>query len=335
MKFDFVIGNPPYNGKRGNRQGSLYALIWSKVLGYLKENGESVCIHPTGWRWNDEKSIELSTIYKSGYVKADLHTTLFCRYIWNVVANVDVVYFKNNKTPKTLIRFEDLSTEKKYQDLTDYFVYQNKPIPTMYFDIFRELLEYSENKPKIKIHRPKTRKIQKHHKKTDVFKYPVIEKIPKKHKFEKGEGILYTDTPPLPEEKQPKIILSWGSLHNLLDLEGKYQATSQRNKYIYGNKDELIELYKVLDFLPFKLFMQSVMGSDQRVLYDQVGRKLDVLEMFSTDFGKKFFEIYEKNQYNDDTFYHSVSEIKKSGVYDKYVMIAKKGATWAENKRLK
>jgi hypothetical protein len=323
MKFDYIIGNPPYNGPKP-KEGSLYAVIVSKALKRLKPNGQSIMIHPSGWRFNEKGSKILSDLYFSNTTEAELHNVLFSRYIWNVVANVDVVKVTMNNKPSVKVKFEELipKDEKEQVDVTEWC--KKYPIPTMYFDIFKEIIEYSEGKEKIQLVKPP--KIDTQENKDDFYKYPAYFKIMKPKRIH--EGIIYTNNKP---DNRPKIIMSWGSLHNLLDLNGEYQGTRERNYYIYGTKEQLIKLYEVIDSLKFKLFFQSVSGSDQRVIYDQYGKKLLFLQMLSFDFGDKFFEITK--EYDNDYFYHSVLEIKKSGVYKDYVQHAKIGATWNENKK--
>lgn len=49
MKFDVVIGNPPYQNRAENSDGALWLQFVNKGFKYLKENGELIFITPTSW----------------------------------------------------------------------------------------------------------------------------------------------------------------------------------------------------------------------------------------------------------------------------------------------
>ena len=48
MKFDYIVGNPPYNG-------SLHLKILEKSYKKLNENGKLIFVHPS--RWCSDNSI--------------------------------------------------------------------------------------------------------------------------------------------------------------------------------------------------------------------------------------------------------------------------------------
>ncbi len=56
MKFDVIIGNPPYQGTAGTQTGQT---IWDKIvevsLEHVKPDGLLTFIHPGRWRQADDK----------------------------------------------------------------------------------------------------------------------------------------------------------------------------------------------------------------------------------------------------------------------------------------
>jgi hypothetical protein len=57
IKFDFIIGNPPFQDQSGNRGSAqmLWVRFVEKYMTMLNDNGFMTLIHPGGWRLNDHK----------------------------------------------------------------------------------------------------------------------------------------------------------------------------------------------------------------------------------------------------------------------------------------
>ena len=342
--FDFLVGNPPYNGKIV-KNSTLYGKIIIRAVDHLKTGGEMAMIHPGLWRLKKNNTLDLGELYLSHTTKVLPHDVYFTRYIWNIVSDVDEIYLIKNNKSNLKIKFECVPThgtlENNYKyndcskndfiDITQWF--SKYPVPNRNFDIFKELIRTNENDEIF----PQAAKVNTGIKIKDLkkekdseYKYPVIQKILKEKRFK--EGLFYSKTPP--KNNRPKIILSWGSLNNMLDLEGKYQALNQGNYYIYDENDDktrLTELYDLLDDPVFKRMMITFHGGDQKIIVDQRFKNIHLFKYFKRDAIYIWNKIKKERNLKEDYFFHKVTLIEKSGIYKKYIDIAKNGLTWAEN----
>ncbi len=338
MKFDYIVANPPYNGSTNKKQGSLHSVIMLRVIDRIKDNGQLAVLHPSDWRFKTKSTKLLTEMYLKHTVRATFHDVYFSRYIWNVVTSVDEIILTKNNIPKTDVVFEDLDSpidEPQFVDVTKWF--KEYPLPTRHFDLFQDLITSSKSTKRIPIEKVRKTPVEILHQKEkdSEYKYPVLQKILKPKRF--NEGLYHTSIKPHGDNLRPKIILSWGSLHNMLDLDGKYQALKQGNFFIFDSNDDkekLKNLYDGLDNIVFKLLFASFLGSDQRIIVDQHFKKLMVLEYFKDDFWVRMDEIIKELNLDKDSFHYSVSRIAKSGKYKKYQGIAKLGMTWEEHRVL-
>lgn len=106
MKFDCIVGNPPYqNGNEENQgsSGKLWMKFVEKSIETLNPNGYLCFVHPTAWRSVNHKL--WSSIYQKtqvDYVKIEPEIP------WNVGVKVDWYILKNaDYSSPTLVEFND------------------------------------------------------------------------------------------------------------------------------------------------------------------------------------------------------------------------------------
>lgn len=106
MKFDAIVGNPPYQNGNEDNQGSsdkLWMIFVDKSLDSLKSDGYFCVVHPIGWRtvgnkmWND--------VYQK---KQIIYSRIQPNIPWNVGIKVDWYLLKNCEyTSATEVVFND------------------------------------------------------------------------------------------------------------------------------------------------------------------------------------------------------------------------------------
>ena len=140
MKFDIIVGNPPYNDNSGNR-GSGHTL-WTEFvkLAYnklVKPEGYLVYVHPSGWRQYNHKlrstMLEKQIVYLEIHDEKDGQRVFKCntRYDWYVMHNVPY-------TKKTTIMCQDGVITK--QNLTQWNF-----IPNRAYDRLLELMAKNDS----------------------------------------------------------------------------------------------------------------------------------------------------------------------------------------------
>jgi len=113
MKFDVIIGNPPYQGTAGTQTGQT---IWDKIvavsLEHIKEGGYLNFINPGRWRQAEDK---LRYIYKHyQLVYLSIHTVKDGIKTFGAHTNYDVYMIRKQVPDRCArIRFTD-GTEGEY-----------------------------------------------------------------------------------------------------------------------------------------------------------------------------------------------------------------------------
>jgi len=230
MKFDVVIGNPPYQTASDNK-GAGHTL-WDKFvqisLDLTQENGHMCLVHPAGWRRPTGEFVNLGKIMQKKQIKyLEIHSIedgektfgACTRYDWYVLEN-------SPNYENTVVVGEDGDVEE--------INLLNLPcIPNGKFRQILNLLAKSE-KDKInlisdrsnygadKSHMSKTQTVE--------FKYPCIYFLPKK-----GIQLRWSNTNKNGHFGVPKVIFSNGAACEILcDETGKYGLT----QWAYGVVDE-------------------------------------------------------------------------------------------------
>jgi hypothetical protein len=276
MKFDCVLGNPPYQLKVGPKKTEP---IWDKFVfksfDHLKEGGYLALIHPSGWRNVEGRFSEVRDLLLSKQVEyLEIHNEkdgmqtfgASTRYDWYVLKNVD------KEVGTTVVTFEDGVPEEIDLEELPF-------VPNHSYDTLKKLVaEPGEETVDVLYSRSAygTDKENVNDTKTKKFKYPVVYHVSKQD----GPVFKWSSRNDLGHFGIAKII--WGNSAGTgfhLDLSGELGLT-QFAYAIADTPNNLKAIYNVLTN-NYELFsgMTNVVGSG-------INRK--VLATFRKDFWKEF-----------------------------------------------
>ena len=277
MKFDCIVGNPPYQRKVGpTKSEPIWQLFVENSIKTLVDGGYLCFVHPSGWRnvdgrFNDTKNLIVSkdVEYLEIHDEKDGMNTFgaMTRYDWYVLKN-------SPSSKKTSVKFQDGST--KIIDLNALSF-----IPNGSYDKIVSLLAKNEEDQIEIIHsysEYETRKDFINKEKTGKFKYPVF------YCINQGDNstIFYSS-----EKKGhfgiSKFIWSNGYIPSfgcVVDPNGEYGMT----QFCYAIVDEPKNLDNIKKAFDSKAFRDLMF--DCKMSENSLNRK--VLALFRKDFYKDF-----------------------------------------------
>lgn len=269
-KFDFIIGNPPFNNsgikkvptndiKDKKKDGkTIWPLFVEKNITNLKENGKMCLFIPSIWLKPDKRNIYYLLLnYQITNLKCFNNTET--NQIFKGQAQTPCCYFLLSKIPnKGYIEIFD----KKINKYINYNLLPNIPIPLSNIETIDSI-----NKKKykgievIKTNLP-SQKISISNNKDENHKYSNI----KTRLTKKKELIINYSDKPLIGWGIPKIILA-NKMYGIpyLDLNGEYGISNRDNYIIY--KDTLTELIKLYEFLSLNFVQQYFEATRYRMMF--------------------------------------------------------------------
>lgn len=277
MKFDVIIGNPPYQMQVGpNKTETIWDKFVIKSINQLNENGYLCLIHPSGWRNVDGKFRyvqnelkKFNIIYLEMHDKSDGLKTFGAAttYDWYIVE-------KSNKKTITTLKLQNGNIIK--HDLKELPF-----IPSGDFHILDKLLA-KENEECINvIYSSSSYETRNPHMKANLkgtYKYPCVYMI----KVNGEPKLHYSSVNNKGHFGIPKLI--WGNggyeMGSFLDVNGEY-ALTQFAYAISDNIKNLPLIKKAFDSKEFRNVMKSFDGGDSNI-----NRK--VISLFRKDFWKQF-----------------------------------------------
>jgi hypothetical protein len=274
MKFDVVVGNPPYQdaekakGKLGSK--ALWVRFVNLALdNLLAKNGYLCFVHPSKWRkyqdelWDKMTSRQILHIDIHGYKDGQKVFGAATRYDWYVLQNCEY----SNKT--TIVDEEGV---QHLVDIRDWSF-----IPNLAFDEVSKILAKSQ--PSVEyLHSHSIYEIRKPHMakdSDDSHNLPCVYSVNRKN-----EPTFYFSTDDLGYFGIPKVIFASGATGFLVDTEGKYGLT-QFATGIVDSPENLGAIAKVLDSKGFKRIIDATSMSKA-----EIDRK--ILGLFKKDFWKEF-----------------------------------------------
>jgi hypothetical protein len=292
VKFDIVLGNPPYNsnqnakGKRGGGD-TLWDKFVIKILkNILKENGFLVFVHPTLWRkpQSEKSSTRLvnEIMMKKQILYLKMHDSKDGMKTFKAGTRYDFYCLKNcDIYTETFINDED--RQDSQVDLRKYPFIPNKNIK------FFDKIVAKANEPKcliiFNVSNYETRKKWVSDKQTEEFKYPLIHSTPKK-----GTRYMYSSRNDNGHFGIPKVIFGESGIYDvIIDMAGKYGMTQGAMAIEVASLVEAEKIKEVLLSAAFECFLESVLWSNFRIDWR-------LFKYLKKDFWREFTE----EKLNDD-----------------------------------
>lgn len=276
MKFDCIVGNPPYQRKVGpNNTEPLWHIFVDKSITALTEGGYLCYVHPSGWRDVTGRYDKTKNLIISKDIQyLEIHNKLDGIKTFGATTSYDWYILKNSPSvKKTTVKFQDGST--KIIDLNALSFIPNGS----YDKIVSLLAKNGEDVVKI-IHsysEYETRKPHIRKEKIGNFIYPCAYIV----KTDNSLELVYSNVKKA-HFGTPKLI--WGNggcgMGSFLDRDGKYGLT-QFCYAIVDDSKNLNDIKKSFDSEEFRNLMKCCADNS-----GNINRK--VLALFRKDFYKDF-----------------------------------------------
>jgi hypothetical protein len=277
MKFDCIVGNPPYQKSIGGEKTEpIWHLFVENSIKSLKDSGHLCYVHPSGWRNVDGKFKDTGKLLSSKDVEyLEIHDEKDGMNTFGAMTRYDWYVLKNSpSSKKTSVKFQNGST--KIIDLNALSF-----IPNGSYDKIVSLLAKSD-KDAVNIIYDRTKygsdKANMSKEKTEKFKYPCF------YCINKGDDTKFFYS----SEKKghfgiSKFIWSNGYIPSfgcVVDPKGEYGMT----QWCYAIVDEPKNLDNIKKAFDSKAFRDLMF--DCKMSENSLNRK--VLALFRKDFYKDF-----------------------------------------------
>ena len=279
MKFDVIIGNPPYQKKVGPKKTqAIWPEFVEKAFELCKEGGYVSLIHPTGWRSPDGVFKPIQKLLKDKHIiYIHTHTKHQGVEVFGASTEFDVCCVKNVKNQngeKTLLLTPD---KEEYEvDLTNV-----EYIPNGKIDVFDKVIA-KEGEEKVNLLHSysdyETRKSWMSKEKTDDNIHPCVYTVLMGGTINK----YYSTTKENGHFGIPKIIWSNGTTSIINDMTGEYGLT-QFSYAIVDDVSVLPKIKKAMETPEFIELMRYADGNDHKYVYK-------VIRLFRKDFWKEFID---------------------------------------------
>ena len=280
MKFDVIVGNPPYQIKVGPKKTEP---IWDKFVfkGFelLKENGHMMLIHPSGWRNIDGRFKKVQDLLKSKtltYLEMHSEKDGMETFGASIIFDLYVVQNKKNEGELTTIKTFDGNIET--HDIT-----KMSFIPNSNFEKVLSFVANSDEDTVDVIHsysNYETRKKWMSKEQTNEYVYPCICNVAKSEDY----TLMYSNTNQKGHFGIPKVVCGGASsgTNYFLDSEGLFGIT-QFSFGIVEKIEKLESLKKALKSKKFQELIKSIPNNSSAVNFK-------ILKTFRKNFWEEFID---------------------------------------------
>lgn len=279
MKFDVVLGNPPYQEKVGPKKTeSLWNKFFQISIDVLKQDGFLSLIHPSGWRNIAGKFKDVQTTIKSKKVNfLSIHNEKDGMETFGAETRYDYYILQNTPCDgfKTKVRFQDGETKDLVLDDMEF-------IPNGGIDLLDRLMAKNGDETVELIYSRSDYGTDKNHtskEQTDEFIHPVVYTV----NYLSQPTFYYSSTNQNGHYGKPKVIWSNGrisSIGNYIDFNGEY-ALTQFAYAIVDTVENLNNIKTALDSKKFKNLMELCAVGQLTVNHKVVAK-------FKKDFWREF-----------------------------------------------
>lgn len=279
MKFDVVVGNPPYQAPKkiegDKKKGTIGGDLWSKFvplsLQLTKENGYVCLVHPAAWRKPEhelfEKIKNLQLMYLEIHGEKDGQKTFGAttRYDWYILKNT-----------------KNISKTKIKNEIGEDFELNIGELPFIPNYEFKNLLNLiakdNEEKCEVLFSRSAYGTDKEHmlDKKNEKFKYNCV------HSMRENGDMVFWYSSKKDIFFEPKVILNFGRYqYPYNDFEGKYGLTQIAFGLKISSKEEGDNIVKALNTDKFKSIIKATKWSSFQTEWR-------MFKYFRKDFWKEF-----------------------------------------------
>jgi hypothetical protein len=277
MKFDVVIGNPPYQKKVGaSNTEPMWHHFVLKAFELCKPNGWVSLIHPNGWRNTKgrfKKVKDLLLSKRMVYLNMNDYET--GNQTFNASTSFDYYIVNNSEYDNTLVKVCNSKNETAYINL-----HQFDFIPDSNIELFSKIVAGKDDERVEILHSESAyahRAEWMSDKKTGKYKYPCVYTISKRN----GIREYYSKRNDNGHFGKPKVMLSnGGASYPIIDSDGEY-GLMEYSFAICDTKKNLPQIKRALESEKFSTLMESV-----TYLSHKYNRK--IIETFRKDFWKEF-----------------------------------------------
>jgi len=276
MKFDVIVGNPPYQETNGAATGkSIWHKFVKKSFNALNHGGYISLIHPSGWRNSSGNFKDIQTLLLSKkIIYLNMNDFRKGRKIFGVQTDFDFYCIHNvDNTSDHITKINDYDNINYNIALYGVSFIPNANIQNVY-----NLVATNDNNITIisdsSYHH--TREYVANDESTE-FKYPIVYSISKSL----GVKMLYSSVNDKGHFGIPKVIFTNGSAsYPIVDMTGEYGLT----EFAYAIVDEPKNLENIQKVLESEKFIKDVMLF--RGLGNIYNRK--IISTLKKDFWKEF-----------------------------------------------